>query len=492
MSEQGEIEETIVLEDDELIVMKTHSHRKRSTKKECPAELDSNIEIFQNSATPLLRKRCSFGDLKNSFSDDTFPKPLSIPTARNKELPKQRKASRRMSRGLSSPQLSKRAIIPKPNEDTETKEGSLLHSTPFRTATSMARKPIHSIRRRGLSITNNRMIIHAPATNNANHHHPKRRKKLRHPTVPVGKKEILGFDTSIISPKKNAAQVYDTRYKFKEDIDSPNTKGGMIHTQVPAVQSFSRTVGLNSSIVHSARLQISEEHFKRYRIIQELRDTERSYVTCLHMISVIFIQPIRNRINTPQQILSAKELKGIFGNIEEVCKFSQKILEAIEVIIHPSAWTDQSTIGDLFNDLLDGKEMSIVYHEYVDTYEKALSKIKDEFKIEDSPFKQFAQECQEKCDNHSLSSLLVVPVQRIPRYQLLLEDLIKATPRNHRDIPLLVVAHKKMVTLATALNESKWREESQEKMAELSRMLKKGFHENLNVKGRELLAQVCF
>lgn len=239
----------------------------------------------------------------------------------------------------------------------------------------------------------------------------------------------------------------------------------------------------------SYKRDIAEEQSKRFRIIQELRDTERSYVTSLHMVSVIFISPLKSKMNTPKQILSAKELKSIFGNIEDVCHFSQKFLESIEVRIHPSVWTNDSTIGDLFNQIMDESKISEVYHEYVDTYESALSIIRDAFHNENSLFGKFAKEKQILCDNHSLSSLLVLPIQRIPRYQLLLEDLIKSTPMDHKDKNSLIVAHKKMVSLANSLNESKWREESQQKMREISQKFKKGFHGDLNVKGRELIAQ---
>jgi hypothetical protein len=39
---------------------------------------------------------------------------------------------------------------------------------------------------------------------------------------------------------------------------------------------------------------------------------------------------------------------------------------------------------------------------------------------------------------------LIVPVQRIPRYVLLLEDMVKNTWENHKDLPNLQLALEKL------------------------------------------------
>ena len=41
-----------------------------------------------------------------------------------------------------------------------------------------------------------------------------------------------------------------------------------------------------------------------------------------------------------------------------------------------------------------------------------------------------------------LESIIIMPIQRIPRYKLLLEDLLKRTPDAHPDCNLLKVRHR--------------------------------------------------
>jgi hypothetical protein len=49
--------------------------------------------------------------------------------------------------------------------------------------------------------------------------------------------------------------------------------------------------------------------------------------------------------------------------------------------------------------------------------------------------------------------LVITPVQRIPRYNLLLKDLLSKTSQNHRDYPDLVEGLKEIQKVAVYVNE---------------------------------------
>lgn len=429
----------------------------------------------------------------NSQTDlQEFPKPQEETISKNE--------SKQITRNKSSPMLSKNIIIEreeeiksKPKQEEKDSKNTKLELTP----------KVKPAKKR--SIISSKLSMSGPIQNPTNLNINKKKRKRKLTLSSESKKEnnkqrirAITLSSEPIDMKKlqNDSEHTNNEIDPLSPKMSPRCKQispkGRPRKESPRtnVEIYARHSGLNSNTLIQQKHEISEEQTKRFRIIQELRDTERTYVTSLHMVSVIFISPLRSKMNTPKQILSSKELDSIFGNIEDVCKFSQKFLEAIEVKIHPSVWNNETPIGDLFNQLMDESEMSDIYREYVNTYESALRIIRNSFNSENSLFGDFARERQVLCDNHSLSSLLVLPIQRIPRYQLLLQDLIKATPENHKDKSSLTMAHKKMVTLANYLNESKWREESQQKMREISLKFQKCFHSDLNAKGRELLTQV--
>ncbi|XP_062508378.1 uncharacterized protein LOC134184648 isoform X2 [Corticium candelabrum] len=55
---------------------------------------------------------------------------------------------------------------------------------------------------------------------------------------------------------------------------------------------------------------------------------------------------------------------------------------------------------------------------------------------------------------HILSALLIIPIQRIPRYELLLKELLKHTDKDHPDYGDLTLALTKIQTVASGINES--------------------------------------
>jgi hypothetical protein len=57
-----------------------------------------------------------------------------------------------------------------------------------------------------------------------------------------------------------------------------------------------------------------------------------------------------------------------------------------------------------------------------------------------------------------------MPIQRIPRYLLLLKELIKHTPESHPDFTNLNEAHDKIQKVANALNEAEREAESMHKI----------------------------
>ena len=86
------------------------------------------------------------------------------------------------------------------------------------------------------------------------------------------------------------------------------------------------------------------------------------------------------------------------------------------------------------------------------------------------PFRQFIQNAQLNTRNtqqaHFLS-FLILPVQRVPRYALLLEAVIKYTPANHPDYHNLVEAKTKIREILITVNKNVEEEEERLKIMEI-------------------------
>jgi len=94
-------------------------------------------------------------------------------------------------------------------------------------------------------------------------------------------------------------------------------------------------------------------------------------------------------------------------------------------------WSDMQNIGDIFNIFTPFLKM---YRQYTERYEDSLNLLLDLGKKE-SNLTLFTEELSTHpaAKGKQLTSYLILPVQRIPRYVLLLEDLMKNTDPNHPD-----------------------------------------------------------
>ena len=59
-----------------------------------------------------------------------------------------------------------------------------------------------------------------------------------------------------------------------------------------------------------------------------------------------------------------------------------------------------------------------------------------------------------RCNMLDIESFLIQPIQRLPRYSLLIRDILKSTPRKHRDFKILARAQGEMEMLLSYIDES--------------------------------------
>lgn len=118
-----------------------------------------------------------------------------------------------------------------------------------------------------------------------------------------------------------------------------------------------------------------------------------------------------------------------------------------------SEWTPQTTIGDVFSSY---GPLFALYSQYTDSQEFA-SRTIQEYCKKDKDFAAFINTASQDdmCKGQNLQSLLIMPVQRVPRYQLLLQEYRKQLNKDdtsHPDIPLVEQALEKVKGSANHIN----------------------------------------
>jgi len=210
-------------------------------------------------------------------------------------------------------------------------------------------------------------------------------------------------------------------------------------------------------------LRKKEEKRKEMRsnVAKELFETEKSYVDKLNTLVEVFKQPMGH-----SAAITADQINKIFSNVETLRNFNVLLLQDLEKIM--SSWTDDSQLGSVFLRMADFLKLYIIF---INNYSQSLETVNH---CKQHPqFCTLLEACERnpRCSALDLPSLLIMPVQRIPRYILLLTEIYKHTPSTHPDYAKLGQALTKVKEVAVHINEAKREAELELRLYDLSKSI---------------------
>ncbi|XP_009701705.1 PREDICTED: rho guanine nucleotide exchange factor 38 [Cariama cristata] len=197
---------------------------------------------------------------------------------------------------------------------------------------------------------------------------------------------------------------------------------------------------------------------KRVKIIAELMQTEKDYISDLDLCIKEVIQPLRNKQ------IARFDVDGLFSNIELVHQVSAKLLSLLE-----EATTDveppMQIIGEVFLQIKGPLEDTYkIYcyrhddaHTMLESYEKD-EELKQHLRHCVQSLKKIYEE-EGKPNLMDMGSLMIKPVQRVMKYPLLLCELLNSTPASHPDHKVLQDALLAMKNINVNINELKRRKD---------------------------------
>ncbi|XP_053870811.1 FYVE, RhoGEF and PH domain-containing protein 1 [Malaclemys terrapin pileata] len=186
---------------------------------------------------------------------------------------------------------------------------------------------------------------------------------------------------------------------------------------------------------------------KAFHIANELLQTEKAYVARLHLLDQVFcarlLEEARSRSSFPGDVVM-----GIFSNICSIYCFHQQFLLP-ELEKRMQEWDRHPRIGDILQKLAPFLKM---YGEYVKNFDRAMELV-NTWMERSAHFKLIVHQIQmeEACGNLTLQHHMLEPVQRIPRYELLLKDYLQRLPPGAPDSR---DAEKSLQLIATAAEHS--------------------------------------
>ncbi|CAO3698046.1 unnamed protein product [Rhizopus stolonifer] len=195
-----------------------------------------------------------------------------------------------------------------------------------------------------------------------------------------------------------------------------------------------------SSLPHLHTTQKQQTHAKSSssasNIIQEFVKTEESYVNSLQELVTKIMKPLRESINEQRTpILDKYTFNRIFLNIEDILYLNKEFLNSLQAY-----QSGQSTelfgqicarhieTFDPYKTYFLSKEDSLKAHQQKTKSNRAYSNFIINTKLE---------------ENRRINDLLILPIQRMPRYNLLFADILNALEPQDQNVFFLKLASEK-------------------------------------------------
>ena len=293
---------------------------------------------------------------------------------------------------------------------------------------------------------------------------------------------------------------------YARSSDSQQASAGQREALDTPPTSSSRTMSMQSTEQSSRNASVDRGHFAddplsllssdanlckaRKNIIQEFIDTEYAF----HQ-DMLVMQDIYMATATSCQDLTHEEVRILFGNTPAVAEVSRVLADSLRretkgVYVkarggkkwtHPGHDIDrkssvlsnggsgeektpeqcdrETAVGKAF--LANMRKIEKAFSEYVrnnDTANKLFQKIKQKEKV-----KMWLEECQDYAKDLTeawdLDALIIKPTQRLLKYALLLNQLVRKSSLDHPDRAALVEAEQAITSVSHRINDSKRRHE---------------------------------
>eukprot|EP01105_Mastigella_eilhardi_P019085 TRINITY_DN4474_c0_g1_i1.p1 TRINITY_DN4474_c0_g1~~TRINITY_DN4474_c0_g1_i1.p1 ORF type:complete len:1406 (-),score=376.29 TRINITY_DN4474_c0_g1_i1:102-4319(-) len=217
-------------------------------------------------------------------------------------------------------------------------------------------------------------------------------------------------------------------------------------THLKAIVALQAAVRGKRERVYLESLRCDVRSAKRRRLVAtELVTSEREYVEGLGVLVKVFFVPLKAIVND-------QDHKRIFSDVQVILNFSTVLMNKLAERMKNWNATQQK-MGDVFLHMMSFFK---IYTSYIKNYELSFNTVNEcKQKYKDfAPFLEKAR-AQPECKGMDFYSFLILPVQRLPRYSLLLTELLKNTPEQHADYKDLVRANHEIKGIAEFVNAKK-------------------------------------
>ncbi|XP_042194304.1 active breakpoint cluster region-related protein isoform X2 [Callorhinchus milii] len=192
----------------------------------------------------------------------------------------------------------------------------------------------------------------------------------------------------------------------------------------------------------------------RKLVLSGVLASEEIYINQLEAL-LVPLKPLKAAATTSQPVLTNQQIETIFYKVQEIHDVHKQFYDCLSPKVQH--WDHRDSVGQLFQKLAG--ELG-VYKAFVDNYKMAMEMAEKCSQVNIN-FKKISEDLKVRCPKDvkecstsiTLEALLYKPIDRVTRSTLVLHDLLKHTPTDHPDYPLLQDALRISQNFLSSINE---------------------------------------
>ncbi|KAK6466562.1 breakpoint cluster region protein [Huso huso] len=191
---------------------------------------------------------------------------------------------------------------------------------------------------------------------------------------------------------------------------------------------------------------------RRALVLKSILSSEQQYLSELEAM-LMPMKALKATACTSQPVLTNQQIRTVFFQAPELLALHREFHEGLRERLQQG--DPNQGVGDLFQKVVNQLG---VYRGFIDNYESAIATVRKCTQTDDR-FKTLAENMMSSKDGsncrtkYTLEALLYKPLDRVTKTTLVLHDLLKHTPEDHPDRPLLQEALRISSSFLSGVNE---------------------------------------
>ncbi|KAL6051025.1 RhoGEF domain-containing protein [Balamuthia mandrillaris] len=234
----------------------------------------------------------------------------------------------------------------------------------------------------------------------------------------------------------------------------------VVERKQKAVNPRASTILAQSQIEQQQQEDITgsdeEQRAKRERMraasVKEMMDSETVYYTQLRTLMFSFVDPL---VNGAHEVVNDKTISSLFDSLQRITQLTKEILTELKKVLETTG-----KVGEVF---VKRAALLKMYSSFINTYDAASEKL-TEARQKNSDLNETIQKFCSSNGVADISFYLILPIQRLPRYEMLISGILKYTAESHPDMENLQTAFEMVKGVNNHINEKKREQENREKI----------------------------